>query len=455
MSPQDLDREVSQKLAEYLAEITLEKREARARASTESSKTSRWDRFWKWWAEYGASFSTIVTIISVGIGAGWTAKQYFDQERLHVEQQKRESDLERQKAIISFAGDLSEPDKRNGAAYALAVLGGKEALPLLTQHLVAATKSEADFSFREALTQAFITIGEDSLPEMIRLNREAAESGEGLEQSMILATQPVILHFLRHRVPSLVESGPKLAGISLAGVKLPNMNLSYMDLDDVNLSNMRLGPANLCEASLQRVDLSGTIFLKDVELGRANLQGAMLDRSIFFGGDSVSLKSANLTAVRGQGVWLEHADMRSVALVEGVLKESNFRAARLEEGDLRAADLTQSDFSEANLYRARLNGAKLVNVDFRKADLEGADLSNADLAGALFSDPYLYTLAAQAPRGGARVLKANLQGARNINRKTLDYLCRFGASNVPGGCTEIAVAKIPTILRLGGGSSCY
>lgn len=448
-------------LAEFLAEAVAEKRAARERAAKAERAqqiASRWTRFWDWWEKYGASFSTVVTILSIALGAGWTLKLYFDQEQQRAQQKKDELELERRRTIVNFAGDLGNPDKRNGAAYALAVLAGKDAIPLLVQHLVASAASNKDESFRAALSQAFISIGEASLPEMIRLNREATVGGWSAHDPMLLVTQPVLQHLLRNQPTAFAHPGSKLSGVVLVG-----LDLSHRALDGMDFSQVRFDSAVFCNTSLRKANLSGALFASSVQLGSADLREAILDGVASLGGrGGAKLSGAKLSGVRAKKVKLAEADFSSAVLTGSTFAESDLRNARFPRSDLSDADLSQSDLSGATFYQASLRGATLANVDLRGADLEEADLSGADFAGAKLASagsiPFVLTYPGNGRiRGnGPQVVGANLSGARNLDEGARRYLCEYGAMNVPGGCEGTAAKKVPRVPRSGFSSgSCW
>jgi uncharacterized protein YjbI with pentapeptide repeats len=115
-----------------------------------------------------------------------------------------------------------------------------------------------------------------------------------------------------------------------------------------------------------------------VDLGLANLSGAMLSRAGLF--------AANLR-------W---ADLSSAYLSSANLDEADLHGAYLEEADLSGTDLEGADLSGAYLIRSDLSDAHLSG-----ADLSGADLSNANLHG-------------------ANLHGANLEGAQGVDTEQLE-----------------------------------
>ena len=90
-----------------------------------------------------------------------------------------------------------------------------------------------------------------------------------------------------------------------------------------------------------------------------------------------------------------------------VLKQPDFRGAKLPGIDLRDCDLQEADFSEADLRGARFNAACLKGARFDGADLSDADLEYADLAGASFRQANLQ----KANLSDIKLLDADLYGA--------------------------------------------
>jgi len=402
-----LKREIVQKLGDYLSELTLEKKRARMRADQEAEEnsTSGGRRLWGWLAQNTQSISTILTVASIIVSALWTVNAYLDQQRTQLAQQARDYELERKRTVASFASDLSDPKKRNGAAYALSILSGSVAIPLLTEHLRGLSGSDEDKSFRDALALAFISVGPDSLAEVEQLNRRAYDGNK--EDPVIVATSEIIVEFLTNRVPQLYQKTSRLDGTTLISA-----DLRYKNLEGANLNGVRFFGARMCNSSLQHANLNGARLIE------GGLEGARLN--------GASLQGSRLADIDNS------------------------------EAQLADADLTGTDASRATFKRADFSRAKLVDVNFQRADLTGANFSGADLSGASFSFPTNDDPASAnvRPESGADVGGASFLGARNVDAKVRKYLCRFGAANVPGGCVGIARQKA-TPSDEGGGSGCF
>ncbi|MFI5475800.1 pentapeptide repeat-containing protein [Streptomyces cacaoi] len=105
------------------------------------------------------------------------------------------------------------------------------------------------------------------------------------------------------------------------------------------------------------------LYLSRLDLRRANLTGARLDKANF--------RHANLASA-----WLVDAVLADSRLVNADLRQANLQGATLARADLRDAHLQGADLQCANLRGADLRGANLDG-----ALLDGADLSDADHDG--------------------------------------------------------------------------
>jgi uncharacterized protein YjbI with pentapeptide repeats len=321
----------------------------------------------------------------------------------------------------------------------LATLAGEQAIPLLEQHFLDAARKESDKDFQRALTQAFITIGPVSLPAILQLNREAATAISGVtpeEDPLILATQPIILYFLRSREPFLIDKGLLLNGIVLVA---PDLN--YRHVDGINLSGVRIWGGGFCSASLRGADLRKVRFEHSGTLGSADLRDTILDDAEF---PSVDLSNAEMDRAHGRKVNLEGADMEHISLEGAALTDSDLRSANIRRSNLTGSNLSGSNLSNARADKTKFVRAQLEKALFYGADLENADFSNASLAGVKF---FFIEGSNGRPEDGAHVLGANFQTALNIDEKNRRYLCRFGANNVPGGCGGVAREKVQPIDR--------
>lgn len=259
---------VTEALTRYLEAATAEKVDAR-------SRTTSWvDRL-----RLGSVWAVLVAVI----GAWWTVHTYNDQRQ-------RELAAERTRTIATFASELSDPARRNGAAYALAILAGPDALPLLMEHL----KGTDDPGFRTAIGQSMIAIGTTGFDEMARLNRERTRDEVRRDDPILLATQPVLHHFVLNASDALRGDGPPLDGVVLL-----NVPLSGRSLDEINLTGARVLGATACGASLRNAHLERTRWV-DVHVMVSNFEGADLQGATFSGAGSLAgstFARANLAGV--------------------------------------------------------------------------------------------------------------------------------------------------------------
>ncbi len=135
----------------------------------------------------------------------------------------------------------------------------------------------------------------------------------------------------------------------------------------------------------------------------------------------------------GSGVNFAGVNLRSLELMEAVLRgadfsgailgKTNFYKANLRFANFSNADLTGCNFLLALLTEANLSGANLGSVHFQRADLEKANLRGANLRRADLSQTDLR----DADLRGADLTEASLQGA-DLRRAKLDGAKLDGAN---------------------------
>jgi uncharacterized protein YjbI with pentapeptide repeats len=327
----------------------------------------------------------------------------------YIQEEVDKSNLQRQTLLVQFYAELDEKGKRNTAAYALATLSGKDALPVLIPKFQETAQFDPDPSFLSALNQSFILIGEPALREVLRVNRGIKQSGLGVgnvqaNKAIIISMQPTIVHFLRQRPANLSES---FSHILLIGPDLSSADLSGLDFSGSNLEDVQMCNATLNGTSFLNATISGN-------LGYAKLNGAVLTGASFLG---------NL-----QGTSFDNAIATKTTFPED-----------LEYAKFRSADLTGVDLSGRNLRSANFNNARLANANFLSSDLESADFSGADLDRVIFGTQFPKFpphFAEKLGVEGAFVRNANFSGAKHLNEDTRQYLCKWGARDIPGGCKD-------------------
>ncbi|MFE2719129.1 pentapeptide repeat-containing protein [Streptomyces mirabilis] len=160
--------------------------------------------------------------------------------------------------------------------------------------------------------------------------------------------------FVRERVswPAGLPNGPEHPS-SDVDRQLPWLSSRH---PDVQTAMWVLGRRNVHEDEQ-------TLYLSRVDLRRASLTGARLDKANF--------RHANLASA-----WLVDAVLADTRLVNADLRRANLQGASLARADLRGAHL-----QDADLQRAILRGADLRGTDLTGAQLDGADLSDANHDG--------------------------------------------------------------------------
>jgi hypothetical protein len=110
-------------------------------------------------------------------------------------------------------------------------------------------------------------------------------------------------------------------------------------LDGADLRDSELAGASFYNAQMERVDLTGGIWMQGVNFGAAQMQGADLTGAKLLGAD---------------------------------LRYAQLQGASLGFADLQGAQLGGADLEGADLSRTRLHGASLAGAVLRGADLRGA-----------------------------------------------------------------------------------
>jgi uncharacterized protein YjbI with pentapeptide repeats len=355
----------------------------------------------------------------------------------YVREEENKAELQRETLLVQFYGELDDKGKRNTAAYALATLSGEAALPVLIPKLKETAQFEKDPSFLNALNQSLILIGDPALREVLRVNREIY--GQGLDvgnfdenKAIIVAMQPTIVHFLRHRN---VNASDNFAGMALLGGDLRDADLTGLNFSGSYFEGVDMCAANLSGAKLLKTEFSG------VELGGAKLNRTLLTGTYF---------DAGL-----QGTSFESADGTDIRFPDDI-----------EYAAFPSAILTGVDFSRKNLRNVRFTNAQLARANFISSDLESADFSGADLDLTLFGapsnpmfPPHFADALGVADGVGAFVRNADFNEARHVSNETRQYLCKWGARNVPGGCGDVAADRRLFITKredlFGGSGGCF
>jgi uncharacterized protein YjbI with pentapeptide repeats len=395
---------------------------------------------WNWIKANSTVVAALCTILSVVVGGIWTFNRYIEQQQLASMQQRRE-------AIASFTGDISDPDKRNSAVYALAVLAGEDAIPLLRSQLVQDTKYGQHEDYQYAIGQALILVGEPAFSPMLELNRQAS-FGHATEQQMriILATRPVIEYFLSFD-QAFLKSRPKLFN----GITLQNMELAQKDLTGIDFSGATFINSDFCFSNFAGDDLTSARF-DNAKLGEANFSNTTI-HDLRFASNNIAAKT-HFDQAKVRNGDFEKSHLPESTWIGADLEDSSFMRALLEFAKFDNANLTHVSMSDAKLYNASFVGSNLNYTTFFNADLEGTDFRNADLTNThfIFRDQdipglilYPQDTEDYPPRAGAFVRGANFYNAKNIDEPTRVYLCKWGGRNIPGGCNGIQVQNMSMV----------
>lgn len=123
-----------------------------------------------------------------------------------------------------------------------------------------------------------------------------------------------------------------------------------------------------------------------VDFGRANLEGANLEKTACAGSDFSSARLRNISATEGLfgnskfiATDMTGGHFTGAHLKDSDLQVANATGANFERADMANTNLGHANFEKANLREVKLNGARLQGANFKDADLSSADLSGADL----------------------------------------------------------------------------
>lgn len=433
-----LPRKLVEPLGELLQEMAATKR--KEREEKEKKPKSKWSAFWGWWKDYGASAATIVTIISAVVGGLWTLNQYIIQEREKLVQQEHQATLERQALIAQYANDLSDPNKRNTASYAFALVGGEEAIPLLTSELVTTAKYDGDKTYQDALIRALMQVGDPALLPVLNVNRQAYLKNDEQNKRVIIATQPFLYDYFINKRDVLAGKANIFNGIQING-----LNLYYGNFEGVDFSGSTFILTNLCLGQFSGGNFENLDFI-DSEIGGADFTGSNIKWITIDDETRATGTHFDNSSISG--------DFQGTYLPQTTWKKSEITKSYLEVALLDYANFDGAVISDTYFTYSRMFGAIFRNSQLESISFSGTDLENADFSGARFDklEHPFFTDEDQLPNliattrddgiygtGNAFVRGANFEGATGVNDATRIYLCTWGAINVPGGCAGIKV----------------
>ncbi|MBD1806391.1 pentapeptide repeat-containing protein [Microcoleus sp. FACHB-SPT15] len=345
-------------------------------------------------------------------------------------------------------------EERRGALLALARLDDSRAVPLLVDML----GQERTPTLIDAIQQALVSTGPESLPALRRLNQSLQNDQETLKRRG--AAKELQIVALRQRATSraiakiLTVYAGQTHNADLSRTNLGQVNSGAAQftlvLDNLDLSGINFRSAILSNASLRNsrfygagedqrfgtfddslADLSGAD-LKEADLTGANLSNVPMNRTNFvratlnqanlsnshLGG--ANLSSTQLIGADLQQAMLENASLTGANLGQAKLGLSNLHGARLGQANAMGGDFSYADLSQSNWQGADLSRANLSNANLREADLSATKLVEANLSNAQLQNANLRN---------SNLSAANLQGA---NLTGADFLGVTFAAATPG-----------------------
>lgn len=166
---------------------------------------------------------------------------------------------------------------------------------------------------------------------------------------------------------SLLALGTRFDYALLTETQLIEADFTEANLDGSHLASSNLGLACFNRASMRQICLQYSLFIngycKDANLEYADLTGAELTGSLFFGSH---MHKAVLYMVKADNTGFNRADMK--------------------QADLRNGSFIKATFNHADLTEANLRGSNFSQADFREAKLDNVNWDNVNLTGALFSE---------------------------------------------------------------------
>ncbi|NEQ22531.1 MAG: hypothetical protein F6K28_25795 [Microcoleus sp. SIO2G3] len=345
-------------------------------------------------------------------------------------------------------------EERRGALLALARLDDSRAVPFLVDML----GQEKTPALIDAIQQALVSTGPESLPALRRLNQSLQNDQETLRRRSAAKELQVVA--LRQRATSRaiakiltvyagqthnadlsrtnlgqVNSGAAQFTLVLDNLDLSGINFRSAILSNASLRNSRFygagedqrfgtfddSLADLSGADLKEADLTG-VNLSNVPMNRTNFVRATLNQANLSDShlEGANLSSTQLIAANLQQATLENASLTGANLGQAKLGLSNLHGARLGQAKAMGGDFSYADLSQSNWQGADLSRANLSNANLREADLSATKLVEANLSHAQLQNANLRN---------SNLSAANLQGA---NLTGADFLGVTFAAATPG-----------------------
>jgi uncharacterized protein YjbI with pentapeptide repeats len=249
--------------------------------------------------------------------------------------------------------------------------------------------------------------------------------------------------------------------IVIENMAIQNAYLAYADFSNINFSHVRLTETGMCSASFEKTIFQNSYFTM-LSMGNNNFDNANITNTSFHDSD---LENSSFNNLKADQVSFSAASLDHSSWVDANIKDSDFSSADLEGAKFGGANLDNVAFRYTKSRKAGFDNTTLTSVDFSGAYLEDANFSGANLMDVKFfqnRDDVPYSLTqAMGQDGlvtfGAFVRDADFSNALNIDEPTRIYLCRWGAINVPGGCTGVEKEDTSALTKptSSGGGSCF
>jgi uncharacterized protein YjbI with pentapeptide repeats len=423
---------------------------------TSQQQNRRSPNLWLWMRRHPG-----LTLLIIAFAGMASVLGTFVGTQIYIQSQANRREFKQQdnEVFLALVKQLSSTsptavEERRGALLALARLDDSRAVPLLVDML----GQERTPTLIDAIQQALVSTGPESLPALRRLNQSLQNDQETLRrrgaakelQAVALrqrATSRAIAKILTvyagqtHNADlSRTNLGQVNSGAAQFTLVLDNLDLSGINFRSAILSNaslrnsrfygagedQRFGTfddslADLSGADLKEADLTG-VNLSNVLMNRTNFVRATLNQANLsnshLGG--ANLSSTQLIGADLQQAMLENASLTGSNLGQAKLGLSNLHGARLGQANAMGGDFSYADLSQSNWQGADLSRANLSNANLREADLSATKLVEANLSNAQLQNANLRN---------SNLSATNLQGA---NLTGADFLGVTFAAATPG-----------------------
>lgn len=302
--------------------------------------------------------------ISILASVYWYTKQW----NLQIEQQRLETERQRQETITNFKRELASenPAIRIGAALALTNYP-KEAIPVLI-HSLSAIKTtnrelEEDKEFTQAVKASLTQIGTEVVTPLVSRLIGVQKELRDVSPKQLAYTLWLTWLYPTHERP--LEQSPYN----------PSLAFSFDTIFYKPLDNIR----RKMESQLE--------FQNHFGLSKLLNKLPELDSKIYFESESqpprtkeeVDAVISELSRIRSTKYDLILANKNIVEVLTNILRNHRVNDLQLSEIDLSGADLSDTYLSGANMFRTNLCNTQLSGANLSNANLTEANLTNAVL----------------------------------------------------------------------------